>query len=93
MTTSVNFGDIDNTGSGITGKSGTIKSRLDQLTSDLAPMRSSWDGSAKEAYQVAQTRWNAAADDLTAILNAVGIAVNDTGSGYRDTERLNTNAW
>lgn len=91
--TSVNFSGMDSTSVGITGKAKTIESRLTQMESDLKPMQSSWDGFAQQAYIAAQARWDAAAQDLNQILNAVGLAVNDAGTGYRDTERLNTNAW
>ncbi len=91
--TEVNFSGLDATSSSIGAKSKTIRGRLDQLDSDLAPMRASWDGFARDAYHTAQLRWNTAADDLNLILQAVGISVNDARTGYQDTEKLNTNMW
>jgi early secretory antigenic target protein ESAT-6 len=91
--TEVNFGGLDATSSTIGAKAKTIRARLDQLDSDLAPMRASWDGFARDAYHAAQSRWNAAAEDLNLILQAVGISVNDANTGYQDTEKLNTNMW
>lgn len=91
--TEVNFGGLSATGGAIGAKSKTIRGRLDQLDADLAPMRAGWDGFARDAYHAAQTRWNAAADDLNLLLQAVGISVNDASTGYQDTEKLNTNMW
>jgi len=89
----VNFGHLDNTASTISGKAKTLDGRLNQLETDLKPMMASWDGFAREAYHVAQQRWNTAAQDLNRILMAVGISVNDANTGYRDTEKINTNMW
>jgi early secretory antigenic target protein ESAT-6 len=91
--TEVNFSGLEATGSTIGAKAKNLQGRLDQLDSDLAPLRASWDGSARDAYHTAQSRWNAAAADLNLLLQAVGISVNDANSGYQDTERLNTNMW
>jgi early secretory antigenic target protein ESAT-6 len=93
MSTQVNFSGMDNTAAGISGKAKTLEARIQQMENDLKPMQASWDGAARDAYHAAQLRWDTAARDLNAILNAVGIAVNESGTGYRDTERLNTNAW
>lgn len=89
----VNFGHLENTSSTISTKGKTLDGRLRQLEGDLKPMMASWDGFARDAYHAAQTRWNAAAEELNRILMAVGIGVNDASNGYRDTEKINTNMW
>jgi early secretory antigenic target protein ESAT-6 len=91
--TEVNFDGLAATGNTIGAKAKTLQGRLDQLDSDLAPLRANWDGFAKDAYHTAQSRWNTAAADLNLLLQAVGISVNDAKTGYQDTERLNTNMW
>jgi len=91
--TRVDFSGMDNTASGIGTRAKTLEDRVTRMENDLKSKMSTWNGEAQAAYHVAQQRWNTAMRDLNAILNAVGIAVNDAGTGYRDTERLNQSAW
>jgi 6 kDa early secretory antigenic target len=69
----------------------TLDSQLGQLERDAAPLVSSWDGDAKQAYEQRQSRWRSASQDLQAMLRDIKVAVDESAADYQSTERRNTN--
>ena len=69
----------------------TLDSQLGQLERDAAPLVSSWDGDAKQAYEQRQLRWRSASQDLQAMLRDIKAAVDESAADYQSTERRNTN--
>jgi WXG100 family type VII secretion target len=69
---------------------GALDTELDQLERDAAPLVSTWDGDARRAYDVRQSRWRGAAADLSAMLRQIKIAVDESAADYTATEKLNT---
>ena len=69
----------------------TLDSQLGQLERDAAPLVSSWDGDAKQAYEQRQARWRSASQDLQAMLRDIKAAVDESAADYQSTERKNTN--
>ena len=69
----------------------TLDSQLGQLERDAAPLVSSWDGDAKQAYEQRQARWRSASQDLQAMLRDIKSAVDESAADYQSTERKNTN--
>jgi WXG100 family type VII secretion target len=69
----------------------TLDSQLGQLERDAAPLVSSWDGDAKQAYEQRQSRWRSASQDLQAMLRDIKAAVDESAADYQSTERKNTN--
>jgi WXG100 family type VII secretion target len=69
----------------------TLDSQLGQLERDAAPLVSSWDGDAKQAYEQRQSRWRTASQDLQAMLRDIKAAVDESAADYQSTERRNTN--
>jgi early secretory antigenic target protein ESAT-6 len=68
----------------------SLDSQLGQLERDAAPLVASWDGEAKQAYEVRQARWRAASQDLQAMLRDIKIAVDESAADYLNTEKKNT---
>ena len=68
-----------------------INNQLDELKSYLAPMRNTWTGSARESYDAEQAKWDAAAADLTQILNRIGTALQSAHEDFTTGENRNTN--
>ena len=83
------FAAIDGARADIAGSSANINGKLAHLKSYLAPLVSEWEGSASEAYQAQQAKWNAAANDLNQVLEAIGRAV---GAGNDDMNATNNRA-
>ena len=87
----VNFGSLSQA-------SGDIEKALNELQSQLAELKRSggelaetWEGVAKSAYYERQKKWEAAADDLSAVLRQIQVAVDESKADYLDTERRATN--
>ena len=50
----------------------------------------SWDGDAKAAYEQRQRAWRTAAQDLSAILQDIKGAVDESAADYLNTESRNS---
>ena len=86
----VNFAALQQAGADIQSALGALTTQLSQLERDAAPLVASWDGAAREAYDVRQARWRSAADDLSRILRDIKVALDDSAADYQHTERRNT---
>lgn len=89
----IDFGALDTTAGDITGAASGIQGRLDQLDSDLAPLRADWTGSASDAYQTAKAQWTAAMTDIHALLAQVPGMVSQSNSDYQTAEGANASRW
>jgi early secretory antigenic target protein ESAT-6 len=89
----INFGALDTAASDVSGAASGIQGRLDQLDSELAPLRADWTGSASEAYQSAKAQWSAAMLDIHALLAQVPGMVNQSNADYQSAESTNTGRW
>ncbi|NED51672.1 WXG100 family type VII secretion target [Micromonospora aurantiaca] len=87
----VNFAALQQAGADIQRALSTLESQLGQLERDAAPLVASWNGEAREAYEVRQARWRAASQDLQAMLRDIKLAVADSATDYLDTEKRNAN--
>lgn len=71
--------------------------RINQQHSDLrnylAPLVSSWEGSASGDYQTLQRRWDSASTDLNAVLQEISRMLGTAHDTYRQTEQANTAVW
>lgn len=66
-----------------------LGSRLEQLESDLVPLRSEWTGEAAVAYQAAKAKWDAALGEMNELLNAIGLQVDSSGQEFVATDQSN----
>ena len=87
----VNFAALQQAGADIQRALSTLESQLGQLERDAAPLVASWNGEAREAYEVRQSRWRTASQDLQAMLRDIKLAVEDSATDYLDTEKRNAN--
>jgi early secretory antigenic target protein ESAT-6 len=86
----VEFGALHHASESITTALRTMQAQLDQIERDAAPLVSTWQGDAQEAYHARQKRWREAADHLAVILRDIQRAVDDSAAEYQRTERDNT---
>lgn len=89
----INYGTLDGHAADIRTASASIEGRLDQLTRDLAPLRSDWTGAASDSYQVAKAKWDAGMNDIRALLLDIGTGVSTSNAEYQSTENTNTARW
>jgi WXG100 family type VII secretion target len=86
----VNFGALAQASGDISKAISSLQTNLDQVERDAAPLVSTWVGSAQEQYQVRQTKWRSAAQDLTSILQNIKSAVDQSTEDYISTEKQAT---
>jgi WXG100 family type VII secretion target len=86
----VNFAALQQASGDIQSALDALTTQLGQLERDAAPLVASWDGAAREAYDVRQARWRSAAEDLSRILRGIRVALEDSAADYLQTERRNT---
>ncbi|WP_436524643.1 WXG100 family type VII secretion target [Actinoplanes sp. HUAS TT8] len=86
----VNFGALQQAGADIDKALGTLRTQLDQLEKDAAPLVEGWAGEAREAYAQRQAKWRAASADLEGILRQIKLAVDESAADYVATERAAT---
>jgi early secretory antigenic target protein ESAT-6 len=63
---------------------------LDDAENSARPLISTWQGTARTAYDARQQKWTQAANDLTTMLRDVKKAVIETADRFRATEDGNT---
>ena len=85
----VNFAALQQAAADIQSAQSTLVEQLAQLERDAAPLVSSWDGAAREAYDARQASWRTAADDLARLLGQIRIAVEESAADYQSTEQRN----
>src|SRR5687768_6776845 len=86
----VDFGGLERGHGDITSGASKIEGRLDQLESELAPLRADWTGAASDSYQQAKAKWDAAMADIRLLLVDIGNQVATSNSDYQSTENRNT---
>lgn len=86
----VNFAALEQASVDIQHALDAITDQLAVLERDAAPLVATWDGEARRAYEVRQTRWRRAAGDLSMMLRDIKRALDESAIEYRDTERKNT---
>src|SRR4051812_29570417 len=85
----VTFGQLQATQEHTQQTVSSMNTQLQDLKSYLAPMVSTWQGSAAENYNAKQAQWDQAANDLNEVLAAIGRALGSVNEGYQQTESQN----
>ncbi|OBG34561.1 type VII secretion protein EsxT [Mycobacterium alsense] len=66
---------------------------LDELQSQISPLREAWTREASTAYQVEQQKWHRAVTALNQILVDLGNAVRDGAEEVANADRRAAGAW
>ena len=85
----VNFAAMQQASVDIQSALNALTNQLAELERDAAPLVATWDGAAREAYDVRQARWRGAADDLSRILRDIKVALDESAADYLATENRN----
>jgi WXG100 family type VII secretion target len=89
----VDFGALGGGAAGIMSTYRALQGSLENLESQLAPMVSSWNGDAREAYFAQKKKWDDASASMALILQQMGQAVDQAHSNYQSAETSNKNLW
>ncbi|OBF60269.1 type VII secretion protein EsxT [Mycobacterium sp. 852002-50816_SCH5313054-b] len=91
---SYNFGEIEySIRQEIHATAARLNAALDELSSQIAPLRELWTREAAAAYQVEQLKWHQAATALNEILVDLGNAVRDGAEEMADADRRAAGVW
>jgi len=85
----VNFASLDTASADIASALAEMRSQLDQLEHDAAPLVAGWSGQARAAYDSRAAAWRSAADDLARMLGEIKVAVDESAADYLSTEQAN----
>ncbi len=64
-----------------------IRTRLDELESQVGALRSSWDGEAQVAYDQAQAQWTQSLTRLNELLQQISGKTEEIAQGYVSTDK------
>ena len=91
---SYNFGEIEySVRQEIHATAARFNAALDELSSQIAPLRELWTREAAAAYQVEQLKWHRAATALNEILVDLGNAVRDGAEEMANADRRAAGVW
>lgn len=85
----VNFAALQQASADITTALDTMRARLDELERQAAPLVSTWDGEARQAFEQRQAAWRRAAGELSMMLHSIKLAVDASAAEYLSTEQRN----
>ena len=74
---------LDRVAADLTDLVNAIDARLQQLDQDLRPLRGAWIGDAREAYDRAKGRWDAAITEMRDHLHQTSLQVAQANAEYR----------
>ncbi|MFG6402276.1 MULTISPECIES: WXG100 family type VII secretion target [unclassified Microbacterium] len=69
-----------------TGSAG-IRTRLEELESQVGKLRASWDGEAQTAYDQAQAQWTQSLGRLNELLQQIAGKTEEIAQGYVSTDK------
>jgi WXG100 family type VII secretion target len=91
---SYDFGEIEcSVRQQIHTTSARLNAALEELRSQIAPLRELWTREAAAAYQVEQQKWHQAAAALNQILVDLGNAVRDGTEEVANADRRAAGVW
>lgn len=91
---SYNFGEIEySIRQEIHATAVRVNAALDELSSQIAPLRELWTREAAAAYQAEQLKWHQAATALNEILVDLGNAVRDGAEEMANADRRAAGVW
>lgn len=78
----VNHAGLDTAAADLYKKVQDIDNRLNQLESELAPLRNEWAGNARSAYDTAKLKWDTAIQDMKNLLDETSKTVTQSNADY-----------
>ena len=87
------FGSLDELAGSIDGRVNAMQTLIDDLRTKVNNLSAEYQGSASQGFLQTRDKWNNAANDLTAVLAKISIAVKKTREDAHATEQKNTSRW
>ncbi|MGN0064161.1 MAG: WXG100 family type VII secretion target [Nocardioides sp.] len=83
----VNHGSLEQGAADVRTAARRIESRLDELESQLNPLRNDWNGNAKLAYDQAKAKWDQAMTEMIELLDRASMGVSQSNDEYRQADQ------
>ncbi len=83
----VQHGNLEQGAADVMKAAKDIEARLDQLETDLNPLRADWNGNAKLAYDDAKKKWDQAMIDMTTLLGQASRGVDSSNQEYKAADQ------
>ena len=87
------FASIEASRMDIAQAASRLNTALSDLKAYLAPMVSTWEGEAADAYQAQQQQWDRAQEALNQVLDRIGVIVGQGNDAMNDTNRRAAASW
>lgn len=87
MTVHVNFETMESLMTALAGAATDITQHLNDLETQLQPLRDNWEGQAQEAYITAKVRWDGAMMEMTQLLEQARSNVLASADSYRNADQ------
>jgi early secretory antigenic target protein ESAT-6 len=84
------FGAMQVASDDINSAISTMNNELSELESRIAPLVSTWEGSAKDTYAQRQSEWRSASQELAQVLTQIKGAVIQSTADMQGREQTNT---
>jgi WXG100 family type VII secretion target len=92
--TKVNFGEMELKYGELKKIAGLFTTRFEELITKIqVELGPHWEGEAKHFFEIEQAKWNQAANDMNAELEAAGVALRIANDNYIVAERANQAIW
>ncbi|MEU4746406.1 WXG100 family type VII secretion target [Actinosynnema sp. NPDC023658] len=70
-----------------------LRTKLAEMHEQVMSTLQEWDGPSRDQYQVAKSKWDAAANRMPHSLNAAEVALQNITGGYVRVEHTGVNAF
>ncbi|MEV5704631.1 WXG100 family type VII secretion target [Actinoallomurus sp. NPDC052274] len=91
ITTSAQLGVLSSSAENFAIVAGTIRKELDELQTQLQSKLTEWEGDAQQAYWKYKAQWDAAAADMQAVVQRLGLAIGTAHDNYVQAEKYGVN--
>jgi WXG100 family type VII secretion target len=78
----VNHGSLDQASQDLYNAVKAIDNRMNQLETELNPLKSDWAGNAQAAYTVAKSKWDTAIAEMMQLLSDTSTTVGQSNADY-----------
>jgi len=92
-TYTVNMSNVQEVASEMTSISQQIQNMLSDLNSQIQGNLSQWSSSARDAYNAAQAKWNAAAQDMGVQAANASASLSSINDNYANAEYQGLGLW
>lgn len=84
-----NYGQIEQAVADMGAGVNSLNGKLEDMDSQLRQLQSSWDGQAKQAYEVSKAKWTDGMNGIVEILQSVSAAVSEARQSAEATDSRN----